>query len=167
VLPWFAPFVSCTNGLSPVVDAITKETVDEADGFVFVFVPVAAAPIAPVHAAPCGQHATCPAWSAEQTAVRGQQSPGAPRPAQLYHEVAHALPCRLSSSMPLSAGDVSIASYTGVGNGATAGSKSAKTSGAARAASGASSNGVKNVRIVGIWMLMVGGARYAACARES
>lgn len=112
------------------------------------FAPVAMAPIAPVHAAPWGQHATCPAWSAEHTAVRGQQSPGAPRPAQLKYWVAHALLfCRLRTSAPLPAGDVSMASYTGFSNGATAGSKSAKTSGAASAASGASRSGARNVRI--------------------
>lgn len=72
VLPWFAPLVCCTKGPLVVV-AVTK-------GTVAVGRP---APRAPVQAAPWGQHATWPAWSAEQTAVRGQHSPGAPRPAQL------------------------------------------------------------------------------------
>lgn len=63
-------------------------------------VPAVKTPFAvPLHAAPVGQHATCPAASAEQTASEAQQRPGAPRLEQESKSFGQVLlNCRFSRS---------------------------------------------------------------------
>lgn len=60
--------------------------------------PVMIPPIVPVHAAPLGQHATCPAKSALQTALDMQQRLGAPRLAHERKLSGQPFDCLFSSS---------------------------------------------------------------------